>query len=48
MEAPALPDKCVKMFEGWRFCQSLLEEGCRFQLWKVKRGKEERKGRNVR
>lgn len=40
--------KHTEMFKGWRFYQPLLKEDCRFQLWKVKRGKEEKKGRNVR
>lgn len=41
-------DEYTEMFKGWRFYQPLFKEDCRLQPWKVKRGKEERKGRNVR
>lgn len=41
-------DKHIEMVKGWRFYQLLLKEDCRFQLWKVKRGKEGRKRRNIR
>lgn len=41
-------DEYTEMFKGWRFYQPLLKEDCRFQLWKLKRGKEEKKGRNMK
>lgn len=41
-------DEQAEMLKGWRFYQPPLKEDCRFQPWKVKKGKEERKGRNVR
>jgi len=40
-------DEYTEMFKGWRYYQPLLKDS-RFQLWKVKRGNEERKGRNVK
>lgn len=43
----AATDEYTEMFKGWRFYQPLLKEDCRFQLWKVKRGEEEREEHEV-